>query len=33
MLQTRDLLVADDFKLGFGVIPSVWTLSVEAALC
>ena len=32
MLQTPGLLVANDFKLGFGVVPPVWTLSVEAGL-
>src|SRR3954454_14238682 len=32
MLQTPALLVANDFNLGFGVIPPVWTLSVEAGL-
>ena len=32
MLQTPALLVADNFHLGFGVIPPVWTLSVEAGL-
>jgi peptidoglycan/LPS O-acetylase OafA/YrhL len=32
MLQTPALLVAGDFQLGFGVIPPVWTLSVEAGL-
>ena len=32
MLQTPALLVANDFKLGFGVVPPVWTLSVEAGL-
>jgi acetyltransferase len=32
MLQTPALLVADNFQLGFGVVPPVWTLSVEAGL-
>jgi peptidoglycan/LPS O-acetylase OafA/YrhL len=32
MLQTPALLVAHDFSLGFGVVPPVWTLSVEAGL-
>jgi peptidoglycan/LPS O-acetylase OafA/YrhL len=32
MLQAPALLVADNFQLGFGVIPPVWTLSVEAGL-
>lgn len=32
MLQTPALLVANDFKLGFGVVQPVWTLSVEAGL-
>lgn len=32
MMQTPALLLADNFKLGFGVIPPVWTLSVEAGL-
>jgi peptidoglycan/LPS O-acetylase OafA/YrhL len=32
MLQTPGLLVANNFQLGFGVIPPVWTLSVEAGL-
>ena len=32
MLQTPALLVADRFNLGFGVIPPVWTLSVETGL-
>jgi peptidoglycan/LPS O-acetylase OafA/YrhL len=29
VLQTPALLFVDDFKLGFGVVPPVWTLSVE----
>ena len=29
MLQTPALLFATDFQLGFGVVPPVWTLSVE----
>jgi peptidoglycan/LPS O-acetylase OafA/YrhL len=32
MLESPALLVADSFQLGFGVIPPVWTLSVEAGL-
>ena len=32
MMQTPTLLVAHKFKLGFGVIPPVWTLSVDAGL-
>ncbi len=32
MLQTPALLVANNFQLGFGVVPPVWTLSVEAGL-
>jgi peptidoglycan/LPS O-acetylase OafA/YrhL len=30
--QTPPELVVNDFRLGFGVIPPVWTLSVEAGL-
>ena len=29
VLQTPALLFVDNFKLGFGVVPPVWTLSVE----
>jgi peptidoglycan/LPS O-acetylase OafA/YrhL len=29
ILQTPALLVSDNFQLGFGVVPPVWTLSVE----
>ena len=29
VLQTPALLFADNFQLGFGVVPPVWTLSVE----
>jgi peptidoglycan/LPS O-acetylase OafA/YrhL len=32
MLQAPALLVTNNFQLGFGVIPPVWTLSVEAGL-